>query len=842
MTSEDWARVRSLLEAALEQPDEQRREFLDLMCSDDSDLRAEIEELLRVESQADSLFGGTGWSLAAITADSLVPGTRVGVYRIRGLLDEGGMGSVYLAERADEAYAQVVALKVVQSSIANGDALERFMRERQTLARLNHPGIARLLDGGITPDGRPYLVMEYVEGQSIDRYCDERRLNVRERIELVLAICEAVQHAHQNLVVHRDIKPANILVNAEGHPKLLDFGIAKWLGDATPKNAPTIQILTPSYASPEQASKEPVSTATDVYSLAVLLYELLTGSLPHDVNNLPPHEALRRLTETEPKLASEAVSEKAAAARRSAPKALRSTLRGDLDTILQCALRREPARRYASIEAFAGDLRRWLLDRPILARPDSLLYRTRKFVQRRKAVVGLGVVSAALLTLAVLGMWHSYRTAQAERAIAERRYENGRTLVQAYLTEVDRKLEGMPGTAGVRSLIARRNLEYLDRMTADAGNDLPLERELAQAYFLIGRTQRLSAQSSADRQQARTNMDKAVRLRQAIFSATGDLQDRGQLAYLLSQTGTLLVQEGRLSEAIAYHRRACALAQPIFAASAKGLNYLRAANACWNLATDYIGNEQAPNAGKLNEGLQGQLETLERFDNWRRANPDNAMGYPYVASMEAMTAADLWRVGRYAEAKQHYEAALEILHGPHGLLSHQISAGYLATAETYFSMMLVDGHEDRAALSHAAEAVAIAGKQLAAQKDDPGWQTIDGLAEIAQGRALAHNGDFREPLTLVETGVERLLMLYQRDPADAEAAGALVRGELWAADTEAVTGARERASEHALHALELARSALRTDPIDALAAANEREARAQLQSLEEKENATAAGN
>ena len=202
--------------------------------------------------------------------------------------------------------------------------------------------------------------------------------------------------------------------------------------------------------------------------------------------------------------------------------------------------------------------------------------------------------------------------------------------------------------------IAQRNLEYLDRMSADAQNDLPLLRELGQAYFVIGRTERMMAQSNQEREEALTNLNKAVHLRRVIFQKTADIVDRGQLAYLLSQRGALLLQSGRLRDAVAHHQEACALAQPIFAGTAKGLNYLRAANACWHLATDYSGNEQAPYLGKFDEGLKGQLETLARFEHWRDANPDNPIGHPYVASMEAMTAGALWRMGRITEAKQHF--------------------------------------------------------------------------------------------------------------------------------------------------------------------------------------------
>ena len=825
MTSDQWFRVRSLLEAALEQPGDQRLSFLRLMSGDDPELQAEVEELLRLEAHADSLFDNAGWDFHSAANDSTAAGTRVGAYRIQSLLGEGGMGSVYLAERADASYSQQVAVKVASRSFASRDALDRFVRERQTLARLSHPGIARLLDGGVTADGRPYLVMEYVEGRPINTFCDDERLSIRERIALVIRMCDAVQCAHQNLIVHRDLKPANILVTAGGDPKLLDFGIAKWLDTAPHESASTIQMLTPSYASPEQACQEPVSTATDVYSLAVLLFELLSGSLPHPVAGLPPHEAVRLLVESEPVLVSQAILEQAAELRRTTPKSLRRALQGDLDTILRQALRRVPSRRYPTVQAFAADLNRYLQQLPVNARPDTVLYRAGKFVRRRRAGVGIALVFLVAMMFATFGIWHAYNVAQAQRAIAERRYENGRKLVQSYLTEVDRKLEGMPGTTEVRSLIARRNLDYLDRMAIDAKGDLALERELAQAYFLIARTQRMMAQTNLDREQARVNMNKAVRLRRTIFDSTGDIVDRGQLAYLLAQLGGLMVQSGQLRQAVADHQAACSLAQPIFAGSAKGLNYLRAANACWNLATDYIGNEQAPYIGKFEEGLKGQLETLARFERWRDANPDNPIGYAYVASMESQTAGDLWRMGRYEEAKQHFKASLAILHGPHGMLSHELAAGYLVMAQVDYSMLLCDRQEYGTALPHAEEARSIAQNRLAAQGGhDPGWESLHAFGEIALGRSLILNGRWSSGSPLLQRGLATLSGLHAKDESDAEAASALARAYLWTLDAENAVHAQEVAKRNCREVMNLSTRALRQDRDDASAAENLKEA------------------
>ena len=423
--------------------------------------------------------------------------------------------------------------------------------------------------------------------------------------------------------------------------------------------------------------------------------------------------------------------------------------------------------------------------------------------------------------------------AQAQRAIAERRYENGRKLVQSYLGEVDRKLEAMPGSTDVRNLIAQRNLEYLDRMSADAQGDVPLTRELAQAYFLIARTQRMMAQSGVEREQARRNMVKAVQLRRTVFDKTGDIVDRGQLAYLLSQLGGLLVQSGELRQAIAYHQMACTLAQPIFSGSAKGLNYLRAANACWNLATDYSGNEQAPNAGRFEEGLKGQLETLGRFQRWRDANPDNPIGFPYVASMEAMTGGALWRMRRYEEAKQHFEAALSILHGPHGMQSNELATNYLVMAEVDFSMMLIDTKNYQEALPHAQQALLLARKELAAQRTgDPGWQATEGFSEVALGRSMIFHGQALEGAGLIKSGLASLRELYKKDKSDAEAAAALALCDLWAIDAEHSIHADELVAKLGSEVTELSRMALQKDPIDASAMRNLNEAQQAMREIQ----------
>ena len=389
---DDWRRIDDLLQSALDRPPGERASFLDAACAGDRELREHVEALLAADHQASDFLERpameAGRALEAESGSDSLIGRRIGAYRIVRQVGRGGMGTVYLAERADEQFRKQVAIKLVEHGI---ESVHRLRSERQILASLDHPHIATLLDAGTTDDGLPYFIMEYVDGQPIDVYCTRHGLSTRERLHLFSLVCAAVQHAHEAQVVHRDLKPSNILVTDAGVPKLLDFGIAKLL---TPENAPARATattvgrrpMTPAYASPEQVRGEPVTPVSDVYALGVLLYELLTGRAPYRVEGETPAGIARAICEHEPEKPS-AIAGRA--------------LAGDLDNIVLTALRKEPSRRYGSVLQFADDLHRYLEGRPVLARRDSLGYRTAKFVTRNKTAV-LSAVAAALVTVAAV--------------------------------------------------------------------------------------------------------------------------------------------------------------------------------------------------------------------------------------------------------------------------------------------------------------------------------------------------------------------------------------------------------------------------------------------------------
>src|SRR2546422_5227047 len=489
--------------------------FLRDACGSDESLRAELESLLASYKRT-----ATSEEKPSPSVDpGLFPGTligqRLGSYQVLHEIGHGGMAVVYAAVRADDEYRKTVAIKVVLPGLGSDDILRRFRNERQTLATLDHPNIVKLLDGGSTEQGLPYLVMEYIEGVPIDQFCDSRRLSTNERLLLFRTVCTAVQYAHQNLVIHRDLKPSNILVTADGTPKLLDFGIAKLLNPESAAQPlltlPQLRPMTLDYASPEQFHGQPVTTSTDVYSLGVLLYELLTGSLPYDLEGRSPLEMERIISELEPERPSMVVQRMEAVASRDrrrtnalaprpasgegAAQKLGRRLRGDLDNIVLMALRKEPQRRYASVEQLSEDVRRHLEGVPVIARTATLRYRSSKFIGRHRTGVAAVTTLAAALVLGIVVTTHEAQVARAERGRAERRFEDVRHLANS-LFELDAAVKDLPGATPARKLIVQKALEYLDNLAREATGDPALQADLAEAYLKVGEVQHAGYRAS----------------------------------------------------------------------------------------------------------------------------------------------------------------------------------------------------------------------------------------------------------------------------------------------------------------------------------------------------------
>lgn len=580
MNPERWQQVRGMLDRALAVAEPERAQFLDEACSGDSELRAEVESLLQSHEQAGSVFlKKPAFDLNASPdnppANVSRLGGRVGVYRLIQRIGQGGMGEVYRAERADGQYDKQVAIKFVRAGLDTDAVLQRFRNERQVLASLDHPNIAKLLDGGTTEDGIPYLVMELIEGTPIDQYCQVQTLAIPERLRLFQQVASAVQYAHQHLVIHRDIKPGNILVTKEGMPKLLDFGIAKILDPAAGTQETMVNPMTPEYASPEQVRGEAITTATDVYSLGVVLYQLLTERSPYSRNTQTPHEFARAICDVEPERPSTVIWKSArnaatpasqgAGGRQESPAKLRRRLRGDLDTIVLRAMHKDPQRRYASVEQFSEDIRRHLEGRPVTARRDSWTYRAGKFATRHK----VGVTSTAIVLLAIAaGVAATIREAHiaaANARRAENRFNDVRKLANSLIFEMHDSIRDLPGSTPARKLLVSRALEYLDSLNKEAKTDASLERELAAGYERIADVQGQPRQANlGDPSGAATSYKKALAIRESLAAANpNDLEVRRQLCPNYGKLSDLLLSNGDAQGAIGYTQEGMELARTL---------------------------------------------------------------------------------------------------------------------------------------------------------------------------------------------------------------------------------------------------------------------------------------
>jgi non-specific serine/threonine protein kinase/serine/threonine-protein kinase len=689
MTPEHWHRVKEIFHAAMERNAVEWEAFVGQRSGGDAALRDEVLSLLRSHDSAGSFIEqpATVRFEAPATEPEAAP-SAVGPYRLERRLAVGGMGAVYLGIRCDDVYRKRVAVKLLRSDrwlldpLRREDSLRRFRFERQTLADLDHPHIARLLDGGTTDDGAPYLVMDFIEGEPIDEYCDARGLSIADRVRLFGKVCEAVHFAHRHLVVHRDLKPGNILVTPEGMPKLLDFGIAKLLDEERAADSATtmLQPMTPEYASPEQVRGQRITTATDVYSLGVILYELLTGHRPYAVDQTQPHELSKAICETEPEKPSTVVlrSSKRAtrdgtsivevtpasvsAVRGTAPERLRRTLAGDLDMILLKTLRKEPQRRYASVEQLAADLGRYLEGHPVLARPDAILYRARKFVRRHAA----GVAAATLLLAAVVA--GAAATAWQAR-VARHRFEQVRRLANTFVLDFHDQIRDLPGATAARSFLVRTALEYLDSLASEASDDPALQRELAQAYEKVGDVQGNPFEPThlGNTVGAQASYRKCLAIRQPLArAAPGDAAIQRELAIVLAKLGNVQMA-GQPDEAFAAYRQSQAILESLLASEPSDLPLEHA------LSNTLLGVAELLTMQRRFE------EAVEAFDRGLAIRERLAIGGPSDPGLQANLAVALTKSARALvnqrrvdEAMPRYERALEItralaLHSPESL-------------------------------------------------------------------------------------------------------------------------------------------------------------------------------
>lgn len=710
-------------------------------------MREELDELLAADATAtDEEFMKHSAIYSKAMEDSaanMAVGEVVGDYRLVELIGKGGMGSVYRGERTDEEYEKCVAVKLIDAGFYSADLIAHFRAERQILANLEHPNIARLLDGGARADGSPFLVMEYVQGISPYDYCSQYNLTIAKRLLLFREICSAVHYAHQNMVIHRDLKPGNILVTADGTPKLLDFGIAKVLSPATssPDEAltqPGMLKMTARYASPEQIRGETVTTASDVYSLGVILYELLTGHSPYGDVDRPAHQIMAAVCDEEPPRPS-----------TWAPK-----LKGDLDKIILRALRKTPGERYASVDQFSEDILRHLEGLPVLARGDAPLYLAAKFVRRYRVIVA----AASLVLISLVGGLIEVTLA---RTRAERRFNELRQLAHSVMFDYADAIDRLPGATPVRARLVKDALTYLDSLSREA--DTPeLQREIVDGYVRVSNVQGNEYENNlGDPDAALASSGKAVAAADALLKMDRQPLALASAANAFATYGDLLFSTGDLAATDLSYRRAISLRQEIASKSPLDLENSLALSTMFRRMGDLDGGFGWPNLGKTEDAFtyDEQAKALvNRLITQFPGNEDVAKErYEMLISMSTSE----FTVGRRADAARDLGDAVEQIEKASA--AHPGDAYIkveLAIAEMRYGQFQLD---NASTLPHITRAAAILQQLLGADPRNAVYRRRQAVMEAEWGAALRAENQAAEGLA----HDERALSLAQALDHDA---------------------------------------------------------------------------
>lgn len=775
MTTNDRERVLELFTVAVELPTVQQSAFLEKVAVEQAEVFPQLASLLDLDRQAeaDRFLASSALQVEAARlaqADfSGRVGSRTGPFKLLELIGAGGMGAIYLAERDDDHYRRRVAVKVIKRGMDTDHVLRRFSNERQILANLNHPNIARLYTGGATDDGLPYFVMEFIDGAPLIEYADRQRLSVNERLTLFRKVCAPVQYAHQNLVVHRDLKPTNILVTPDGEPKLLDFGIAKFLDSATDMTVTEFRALTPEYASPEQIRGEPITTASDVYALGVLLYELLTGRRPYRITKRTPEEITKAVCEQDPPKPSAVWS---TAFRRpqippegATPNIRPKLLRGDLDNIALMALRKEPERRYASVAAFSEDVQRYLDGRPVTARKDTAWYRSSKFVGRHRLSVAAALIVLVTLVGGVVATAWQAHAARVERARAERRFQDVRKLADSFMFEFHDAIKDVPGALNARQLVVKRALEYLDGLAQEANGDRALQSELSQAYDKVGSI-------TFDVQQTIDSHRKAMLLNEALIKADPpNLEYRKQLSESYNYMSDAMKIAGHSAEAIDFARKSLSIFEWLAIAHPADQN-IKALVADRNLTLGIALEDAGDLAGALESeraalAIQEELVANDLQSNERLAD---------LSVMQSHISNALAEQGDLAGALEYNNKSFRIVRNlfqadaTSARSRRSMWAAYMRLAR----LELKTG-DARAAVKSCAQALQFLEQLSSADPKDTGHRVGMAVTYQVYGDALAAAGRAKEAETNYQQAISIGEALIAQDAARAEARNHLAR-------------------------------------------------------------------
>ncbi|MBC7928130.1 MAG: protein kinase [Bryobacteraceae bacterium] len=772
-----WLRVKEVLAEALDLPVAQRSIFLAHACGADIELRDEIETLLDFSDEEGSGFIDTpaiadGIALMDRNDADAMMGRILGHYRIVEFIGEGGTGTVYRAVRDDVGYERNVAIKILRRGMNSATMLRRFRDETRILARLDHPNIARFHEAGIAADGRPYFVMEFLEGIPVHHYCRENSLTLRERVELFLPVCSAVEYSHRNLVIHRDLKASNILVTAAGVPKLLDFGIAKLLDRSTTGSEEQLtevaeRMMTPDYASPEQILGEAITTAADVYSLGVLLYELVADQRPLQLAGLTIGEMARVVQTTEIRKPSDV-----------APADRRPNIAGDLDTVILKALHRSPDGRYGSPENLSDDLRRYLNGRPVFARPDTHVYRFRKFVSRnRTSVLVSSLAILALLAGGVTTVWQSAVSVSQEEQ-ARRRFRDIRELANGLLGELDTSLESLPGATSAREILARKVLMYLDGLARDQVKDSGLARDLASAYERLG-----------------------------------DILGGAKASNLGDSAGSLDC-----------YTKALAILERVTAAEPGNFAALREKARTHTKLSDVLAV-----TGDSMRALEEDQKALSINNAWLSAMPDDGAARRAVAFVLQELAGDLDRLGRFTQALETRRSVLAIFR-------ELVAKGQndsplrlqLALANKRLGRSLLRVKQLAESKANAEAAIAIEREELAKAPLSPNIRSALAYSLTDLGVVLRASGDPRKAVWPITEGLSIRDELVRADPKDWRAGSLLAASRFELGKTFFAAGELPVAQEQLQKSLELRRELVVRSPGNTGAQAEVAEAAAAL--------------
>ncbi len=743
--AERWSQVSEILSRALDLPERERTEFLAEAIRNQPFLRTEVLKM------ADELRGVEDF----LESPAVHPPRAVeafGPYRVLRELGEGGMGIVYLAERSDGQFTRQVAIKRIGRVAPDIELLRRFSDERQILARLDHPNIARLLDAGLDAAGIPYLVMERVVGVPLTLFCRERALGVDRRLKLFVKICAAVQHAHQNLVVHRDIKPGNILVTPEEEPKLLDFGIAKLVSDVDSGDATrtTHRALTFDFASPEQVRGEPVNTSSDVYSLGVVLYELLTDRKPYECGSRSVAEAVRLVCDFVPPEPSDA-----------APRERRAALAGDLDIIVRKALEKSPSDRYPNVADLAADVTAYLEHLPIRARRPSLRYRARKFARRHRVGVAVAAFAMVLLATGISAVLWQARIAERERRRAEARFQDVRRLANSVIYELHDAIANLPGATDARHLLVTRALEYLDRLAGEARDDQELQRELADAYQRIAQVQNVGLGANVGGTRgALESYGKALAIRRSLADRSpNEWKDVLGLALVEFDLGTLERATGELAKAEQSFLSTASRFEMLAGRDALPDAHQRLAAVYQRLA------ELQTFQGRRDRALHWAEKAHSEAESAWRARPEDSASRSGLAAASYELAVALANEEKYAEALERTRSARALLEA--GLRENPLDARqtrvllFVLHGESTYLWQQGDIH---AAIEVREHALDVAEEAWRRDRKDRWSQAAVAVAANRLGDVMLEAGNARESASRFRQALRIASELVEEDP------------------------------------------------------------------------------